>query len=111
MSSDRSHMIHCEEYLKNVARHTQGGRSAFMASQMCQDAVLWNLQMACLCAERVSHEERQRHPTVDWHQLRSLANGHVNDEMRPEVEGAWQLAEAHVPKLQHQLRLVLTSKM
>ena len=111
MASDRSHMIHCEEYLKHVAKYVQAGRGAFMASQMCQDAVLWNLQMACLCAERISHEERQRHPTVDWHELRSLAKGLVNEEMRPELEGAWQLAEAEVPRLQRQIRLVLSAKM
>lgn len=110
MSSDRSHLIHCEEYLKSVAKYAQSGRSAFMASRMCQDAVLWNLQMACLCAERVSHDERQMHPAVDWHQLRSLAKGLVNDEMRPELEGAWELAEVHVPKLQHQLQMVLMAK-
>ena len=85
MSTDRSHLIHCEEYLRKVEKYAQAGRSAYMASVMCQDAVLWNLQMACLCAERVSHEERQLHPAVDWHKLRSLAKGLVDDEMRPDA--------------------------
>ena len=111
MATDRSHLIQCTEYLRNAAKYAEGGRSAFQSSRMCQDAILWNLQMACLCAELVSPEERQRHPSVDWHHLRGLAKSLVDADARPDTESAWELVESQVPHLQHQLRLVLTAKM
>jgi uncharacterized protein with HEPN domain len=111
MATDRALLIRCKEHLRNVAKYAEGGRGEFMSSPICQDAILWNLQMACLCAELVSAEERQRHSAVDWRRLRSLAKGLVDDEMRPNLEDVWELAEVHVPELRRQLGLLLTAKV
>jgi uncharacterized protein with HEPN domain len=111
MSTDRLHLIHCEERLRRIEKYTEGGRSAFMASRMHQDAVLWNLQMICLCGKRVSEVERESHKHVDWDRLCNLCQGVVNSEMTADTERVWEIVEAHVPALQHQLRLLLTAKV
>ena len=110
MSTDRTHLLHCEERLRRIQKYAEGGRAAFMASRMHQDAVLWNLEMICLCAKRITGEERQRHLNVDWHRLLNLCHGMLDGEMAADPEHVWHIIEADVPLLQHQVRLVLTAK-
>ena len=108
--SDRLHLIHCEKFLKRIQDYTKGGRAAFMAGRVEQDAVLWNLEMISLCARRVSEQERMMHPDVDWDRLRGLCKGLVDQELRPDIERAWQIVQDDVALLQHQLRMLLTAK-
>jgi uncharacterized protein with HEPN domain len=111
MGGDRSILLHCEERLRRIRKYSEGGRAAFMASRVHQDAVLWNLQMICVCGRSVSDEERQRHPHIDWNVLCNLCDGLVNGELAVDPERVWKVVESSVPLLQHHLRLLLTAKV
>jgi uncharacterized protein with HEPN domain len=110
MATDRTSLLHCEERLRRIQKYCEGGRAPFMESRLQQDAVLLNLQMICLSARAVSGEERQKHPHVDWHGLCNLCDGLISAEMSADPDRIWRIVEQRVSALQHQLRLVLTSK-
>jgi len=111
VSSDRLNLLHCEERLRRVQKYCEGGRAAFMASRLHQDAVLWNLQMICATGRCVSDDEKHKHPHVDWHGLCNLCDGILDGEMMADPERIWKVLETTVPMFQHQLRLVLTAKV
>lgn len=110
MVSDRLHLLHCEERLRSIQRYCGGGRAAFMASRLHQDAVLWNLHTICAIGRRISDEEKQKHTHVDWHALCNLCEGLFDGDMTADAERVWKTIETPVAILQHQLRLVLTAK-
>ncbi len=110
MALDRLHLIHCEECLRRIEEYTRRGRSAFMASTMVQDAVLWNLEMLAQCAKRVSDAEKAKHPEVPWEKMCGMASGILDHSMRIKDDVVWARVVRDAPELRHSLRPVLSRR-
>ncbi len=111
MMSDRLHLLRCEERLRRIQKYTEEGRAAFMGSRVTQDAILWNLQMISVAARSISVAERGKRPQIDWGGLGSLCDGLLDVELTERPDRVWTTVEKVVPMFQHQLRLVLTSRI
>ena len=54
MKDDRLYLLHMFERCERIARFIAPGRSAFMASEQLQDAVIRNIEVIGEAAKRVS---------------------------------------------------------
>jgi Uncharacterized conserved protein len=57
------YLIHIRECTDRIARYTQGGKKAFLADEMIQDAVLRNLQVLAESTQRLDEGNEVYRPT------------------------------------------------
>ena len=62
MKDDRFYLIHILERIQRIESYTTGGREAFLASSMIQDAVIRNFEVIGEAAKQVSEGFRSLHP-------------------------------------------------
>jgi uncharacterized protein with HEPN domain len=66
MKDDRLYLIHMSECIQRLEKYTVDGRDAFMNSDMIQDAVILNLQTMAESSQRISAEQKDAHPEIEW---------------------------------------------
>jgi uncharacterized protein with HEPN domain len=101
--------VRIQECIRQIQHYAAGGRTAFMASTMIQDAVLWNLQLLSASALRVSDEQKAMHPEVDWNRAAALFRDALSDPLRPEPERVWERIDAELAELGRRVQKVLRS--
>lgn len=69
MKDDRFYLIHILERIQRIESYTTGGREAFLASSMIQDAVIRNFEIIGEAAKQVSESFRLVHPGLPWRRL------------------------------------------
>ena len=106
---DRSCLVSMQECIRQIQHYAAGGRTAFMASTMVQDAVFWNLQLLSASALRVSDEHKGMHPEVDWKRAAALFRDTLGDPWRPEPERVWERIEADLAELGRGVQKLLRS--
>ena len=100
MKEDRLYLIHISECVQRIEKYIgEGGRDAFMASDLIQDAVIRNLQTMAESATRVSEALQEEHPEVDWLKIRGFRNVLEHDYLSVDLERVWNILEYDLPKL------------
>jgi uncharacterized protein with HEPN domain len=69
VKDDRFYLIHVLERIQRIESYTTGGREAFLASSMIQDAVIRNFEIIGEAAKQVSESFRLLHPGLPWRRL------------------------------------------
>ena len=64
-----AYLCHMRDALAAVREYTAGGREAFVASPMIQDAVLRNLEVIGEAVKGLDDSSRSRAPDVPWRGL------------------------------------------
>jgi uncharacterized protein with HEPN domain len=88
--TDESRIADVLERVDRIARATVGGREAFLASEVIQDAVIRNLEVIGEAAKNVSPGTRRKLPSVPWIEMarfRDLAIHHYGRILSEEVWG------------------------
>lgn len=99
MKDDRLYLAHIWDCLQRIDEYAGGGRDAFLASTMIQDAVIRNLQTLAASTQRLSPALQAAHPEVPWRQLSGFRNVVVHDYLGVDLETIWTVVEQHVPQL------------
>ena len=60
------YLLHIRECTDRITRYTHGGKKAFLADEMIQDAVLHNLQILAESTQRLDEDLKANHPEIDW---------------------------------------------
>jgi uncharacterized protein with HEPN domain len=58
----RVYFAHILECANKIERYLAGGKKAFLAETMAQDAVIWNFEVIGEAAKRIADEYREQHP-------------------------------------------------
>ena len=102
MKDDQLYLIHISECIQRIEKYIgEGGRDAFMASDLIQDAVIRNLQTMAESSTRVSDELQEEHPEVDWLKIRGFRNVLVHDYLGVDLERVWNILENELSKLKN----------
>jgi uncharacterized protein with HEPN domain len=109
MKSDRAYLHHILEMIKRIESATSEGRSAFLASQLHQDAVLRNLHTMTETTQRLSHGLKSEHPEVDWTRLAAFRNVLVHDYLGIDLELVWTVVTRDVPAFKAEVTRILGS--
>jgi uncharacterized protein with HEPN domain len=89
--TDESRLADILERIDRIERATAGGRGAFLASDVIQDAVIRNLEVIGEAAKSIGPGTRKRLPGVPWRELarfRDLAIHHYGRILSDEV---WEI--------------------
>jgi len=109
MKDDRLYLIHISECIGRIQEYVCGGREAFMASTLIQDAVVRNLQTLAESSRRLSEDLRAKHPEVDWRGIGGFRNVLVHDYLGIDVERVWDVVEKDLPDLKVRIAAILQS--
>jgi uncharacterized protein with HEPN domain len=90
------HILRCG---RRIEEYTRGGRSAFLASPLLQDATLRNLQTMAESTQRLDESLKARHQEVDWPALAGFRNVLVHDYLGIDLERVYDSIEEHLPGL------------
>jgi uncharacterized protein with HEPN domain len=108
VKDDKLYLIHISECIERVETYVgEGGKDAFMASTLIQDAVLRNLQTLAESTQRLSDSLKATHPEVEWYKIAGFRNVLVHDYLGVDLERAWLIVERDLPDLKHTITTML----
>jgi len=90
------HMLDC---IRRIEAATVGGRSAFLESDLAQDAVARNLQTLTESSKRLSARVKAEHPEIEWERMAGFRNVMVHDYLGLDVERIWDVIIRDLPRL------------
>lgn len=109
MKDERLYLIHISECIHRIEEYLgDGGKVAFMASSLVQDAIVRNLQILTESAIRISDELQGKYPDVEWFKIRGFRNVLVHDYLGVDLEMIWNIIERDLPKLKAAVEKMLT---
>jgi len=97
----REHMIEC---IERIYQYTQLDRGVFYSSSLVQDAVVRNLQTMAESSQRLSPEEKSKHPDIPWREIAGFRNILVHDYLGLDLDVVWSVVEQDIPKLRDALK-------
>ena len=104
MKDDQLYLLHIQECIARIEQYTVGGKDAFLASTLIQDAVLRNLQTLAESTKRLSDGFKGNYPNVDWRKIAGFRNVLVHDYLRLDMERIWEILEEDLPSLKTKLQ-------
>ena len=81
----------------------------FEDSLLYQDAISKRIENIGELANKISLEDRLKHPTLPWNQMRGLRNILVHNYNELDTLRLWQIATINLPELKTELILIIDS--
>ena len=108
MKDDRLYLIHILECIERIETYVAGGgKPAFMASTLTQDAVLRNLQTLAESTQRLSSALKEARTGVDWDGISGFRNVLVHDYLGLDVDAVWNIVEGDLPNLKRSIQTMM----
>ncbi len=98
-AADRVLLIHIQECLSRIADYTQGGRAAFLATPLVQDAVVRNLQTLSESSQRLSATIKGTQPQIPWLEIAGFRNVITHGYLGLDLSMVWSVIEMDLPAL------------
>jgi uncharacterized protein with HEPN domain len=89
--TDESRIADVLERVDRIARATVGGREAFLASELIQDAVIRNLEVIGEAAKNVGPGTRRKFPDVPWREMARFRDLAIHPYGRILSEEVWEI--------------------
>jgi uncharacterized protein with HEPN domain len=104
---ERLYLADMREAVDKILRYTMGGRAAFFADPMIQDAVIRNLEVMGEAVRKVPASTRSAHPGVPWRQIAGTRDRVIHGYFTVDLEIVWEIVETELPSLRDRLATVL----
>ncbi len=93
MKDDTLYLIHIRECIERIEKYTaEGGKDAFLASTLIQDALMRNLQIMAESTQHLSNTAKEAHPEVDWYKISGFRNVLVHGYLGVDLDRVWIIA-------------------
>jgi uncharacterized protein with HEPN domain len=107
VKDDRTYLLHIQTCIGRIEEDVRGGRPAFEASHMIQDAVVRNLQVLAESTKRLSEPLKAAHPAINWAGIAGFRNLLVHDYFSIDLGVVWQIVIEDVPALKRAVLEIL----
>jgi uncharacterized protein with HEPN domain len=107
MKSDLPFLGHIADSLTAIENYTIGGRDAFLADRLVQDAVIRNFEIIGEAASRLTAAIRNR-PGVPWRKIIAFRNRLIHAYWSVDLPLVWNVIENDVPPLKAEVNRLLT---
>lgn len=107
MKDDRLYLIHIRERIARIEDYVRNGESAFLGSDIVQDAVLRNLQTLAESTQRLSDETKAKRKDIDWRRIAGFRNVLVHDYLGVDITYVWGIIENELPALKRAIEEML----
>ena len=104
---DRLYLVHIVEALRKILRYTRGGRDAFLADEMIQDAVYRNFLVIGEAAKRISEATRALDSSVPWRGMAGLRDVMVHQYEGVQADLVWQIREDQLKTLEPRILAII----
>lgn len=104
---DRLYPVHIVEALRKILRYTRGGRDAFLADEMIQDAVYRNFLVIGEAAKRISEATRALDSSVPWRGMAGLRDVMVHQYEGVQADLVWQIREDQLKTLEPRILAII----
>jgi uncharacterized protein with HEPN domain len=111
MSAERSGRLYLADIRDAIDRilvYTSGGRAAFFAEAMTQDAVIRNIEIVGEATRGVSEATRQAHPEIPSRDMAEMRNKVIHHYLRTDLEVVWDVVANDLRPLQEQIDRLLS---
>lgn len=98
---------HIRDAIGRIETYTVGGRRAFLADTMVQDAVIRNLEIIGEAVRHLPPELRRQHPRIPWRSITALRNVLIHEYFGVDLEIVWRVVERRLPALKRHVVLML----
>lgn len=100
MKDDKLYLIHISECIERIEAYINDvDKTAFLDSNMIQDAVIRNLQTMAESTQRLSDGIKDKHSQIDWYKIAGFRNILVHDYLGVDVERVWNIIQNDLPEL------------
>ncbi len=107
MKDDGVYLRHIEDAISSIQEYVAGGKEAFLANKMIQDAVIRNLELIGEAVKKISPDTRARAPKIPWKQIFGLRDVLIHDYFGVDLDTVWLVVENRLPVLKRQIRNLL----
>lgn len=109
MNRDRVHLLHIQRNIAHVQRLAGNDKSAFLADEDKQAAILYYLQTRSESTTRLSETLKDAQPHIAWQQIKGLRNRVVHDYLNVDLELVWLIIQKEVAALAPAIDAMLAS--
>lgn len=82
MKDDRVYLRHIRDAITRIESYVGGGREAFLADNMIQDAVIRNLEVIGEAVKNLSSDLRAQHPDIPWTRIAGMRDVLIHESLR-----------------------------
>ena len=107
MRDDIAYLRHILDGIARIESYSSGGRGAFLAQPLIQDAVLRNLHTLSESTQRLSDRLKAAYPQVPWEDISGFRNVLVHDYMMIDLLRIWRIVQHSLPELKPQAQEML----
>lgn len=100
MKDERVYLGHIRDAMNDIEQYTSGGRDAFMAERMRQDAVIRKLEIIGEAVKRLSDATKDRRREIPWKQIAGMRDRLTHDYFGVDLALVWRVVERDLPALQ-----------
>lgn len=101
-------MVECGQRILDYT--AEGGREAFLARRLLQDAVMRNFEVLGEAAKRVSPATRDKYPDLPWRRMAGLRDVLIHGYEAVVPEEVWAVVEGELPRVLKRLRDVVRAE-
>jgi uncharacterized protein with HEPN domain len=111
MTKDLSvYLLHIRDALDSIASYTRGGKKAFLAEPMVQDAVIYKLAVIGEAVKRLPPSFRDQYPNIPWKRIAGMRDVVIHEYDQTELPRIWNVVYKDAPKLRRTITLILRGR-
>jgi uncharacterized protein with HEPN domain len=103
----RVYLAQILERIERIERYAAGGRDAFLAAPLVQDAVIRNFEVIGEAAKRIPVEYQAEHPQVPWRSLAAFRDVLIHQYEGVDLLQVWQVVERDLSPLKSAIVAIL----
>lgn len=100
-------MRHIRDAVGRIESYVVGGREAFLAETIIQDAVIRNIEVIGEAVKNLSGDLRSRHPEVPWARIAGPRDVLIHEYFGVRLETVRAAVENRLPELKRHIEAVL----
>lgn len=99
MKSDRVYLLHIRDAIDRIHVYTAGGKDAFFATPMRQDAVVRNLEIIGEAVKNLSDALKAMHQEIPWKRIAGMRDKLIHEYFGVNLELVWDIVADELPEL------------
>lgn len=109
MKDDRVFLRHIRDAIARIESYVSGGREAFLAQTIIQDAVIRNLEVIGEAVKNLSDGLRVRHPEGPRTRIAGMRDVLIHEYFGVRVETVWAAVQNRLPELKRHVESLLAA--
>jgi uncharacterized protein with HEPN domain len=90
VKANRVYLLHIRDATQRIVEYTRGGREAFLASPMTQDAVVRNLEIIGEAVKNLSESLRTGHAEIPWKRIAGMRDKVIHEYFGVNLQLVWE---------------------